>query len=447
MKRHALERAFLRQAQTLWDAGTPLLAALSGGIDSMALWALLASIQSDWPSPLTAIHVDHGLRPDSTAQAGQLADMLHQYFRTPLTVIRVDAAPRDGESMEMAARRARYKALLGAAQEQGPDARLLVAHQQNDQAETVLMRVLMGTGVKGLAAMRPRQGRILRPLLPFSRPALAAYLEGREIPWMEDPTNADPVILRNRIRCEVLPFLTDRVNAQAVWHLAMLAERAQDHDAAIEYMLRQWMPAGAVADTAEGLRVAPLWRQWPDELTTRVLRAFAERHGVRITARHLKEALAGASDWPGGWRVRVEADGHLSVRKGASTGITVVSGPVRVDQAGDIPWGGRTLVIREAVFDGPVDPEWLALSQERWPAFWVRSWQDGDRIRPLGLRGHSKKLQDVWTDAKVPIAERRQLPILADKSEGGVVLMVPGLLSSFDGWVERGAKAWLVRLR
>jgi tRNA(Ile)-lysidine synthase len=206
------------------------------------------------------------------------------------------------------------------------------------------------------------------------------------------------------------------------------------------------MPPGAVSDTEEGLLVAPLWWEWPDELTTRVLRDFAERHGVRVTARHLKEALAGSSDWPGGWRVRAEAGGHLTVRKGKPVGVDPEPEPMRVDRAGDIPWGERTLVIREALFDGPVEPGWLALSQERWPVFWVRSWLDGDRIRPLGLRGHSRKLQDVWTDAKVPVAERRRLPVLADDPEGGVVLMVPGLLSSFDGRVEHGAKVWLVRL-
>ena len=446
MKKDALERAFLHQARTLWEPGTPLVAALSGGIDSMALWALLSSIQGEWPCPITAVHVDHGSRSNSGTQAKQLAVILDQHFRAPLAVTRVDAAPHEGESMEMAARRARYQALLEAVRAQGPVAKLVVAHQQDDQAETVLMRVLAGTGVKGLAAMRPRHGRIVRPLLTFPRSALSAYLQAREIPWIEDPTNTDPRILRNRIRRDVLPFLADTVNAQAVRHLATLAKRAQEHDQAIEYMLTQWMPSGALRDTAEGLRLDPGWREWPDEVSTRVLRTFAESRGVRVTERHLKDALAGASDWPDGWRVRMGADGGLTVKQRTPAAGNPAPGALRVDRAGSVSWGGKTLLIREAVFDGRVEPGWLVIAQQRWPAFWVRSWQNGDRIRPLGLRGHSKKLQDVLTDAKVPGEERRHLPILAERPEGGVVLGIPGLISSFDAWAEHGTKTWLVRV-
>lgn len=199
----------LRQALQPWRAAPAWRVAFSGGLDSSVLLHLLA----DWARreglpPISAIHVHHGLQPAANAWPAHCASVCEQ-LNIPLDVARVQVTP--GASLEQAARRARYQAF---SEQLSAGDVLLSAQHRDDQAETLLFRVLRGAGVRGLAAMpasRPLgQGSLVRPLLDCSRAELQAYAQSHGLAWIEDPSNADERFSRNFLRRQVMPLLAER---------------------------------------------------------------------------------------------------------------------------------------------------------------------------------------------------------------------------------------------
>jgi tRNA(Ile)-lysidine synthase len=185
------------------------------------------------------LHVDHGLRADSARDAG-FVRMLGARLGVPVEVRRVEVGPG---SVEAAARAARYAALEAEADRVGAT-RIATGHTADDQAETVLMRVLAGAGVRGLAAIPPVRGRVIRPLLDVRRPALRELLVAAGLPWLEDPTNQDRRFARNRIRHDVLPVLAGAVDTDVVPLLVRTARLAREAVDALEQTARarRWPP-------------------------------------------------------------------------------------------------------------------------------------------------------------------------------------------------------------
>lgn len=211
----ALAAAQARQA--LFTPG-PVVVAVSGGADSVALLHALHTLAPVWGLSLHVAHLDHGLRTDSTADAEFVAQLAAAYA-LPFYLDRLapDALARAPQGIEAAARRARYAFLRGVAWQVGSPAPVITAHHQDDQAETLLLHLIQGSGLDGLAGMRG-VGRLpddpdapavplLRPLLEVDRAALRAYVAACGLAWREDSTNADPAFLRNRLRAEVMPAL------------------------------------------------------------------------------------------------------------------------------------------------------------------------------------------------------------------------------------------------
>jgi tRNA(Ile)-lysidine synthase len=229
--RQALTPGWL--AQRLAALGVPLhgaqlCVAFSGGADSTALLATLATLaalQPRWRLRLRALHVDHALHAHS-ARWARAARAQAQRLGVACTVLRRPVRPRAGESVEAEARATRYAALRGALAE---GEWLLLAHHGDDQLETVLLQLLRGAGPAGLAASPERSGRELRPLLPLRRAALRAALAAAGLEWSEDPSNADARFDRNYLRQEVVPRLLARWPGAtgAVARSARLAAEAQ----------------------------------------------------------------------------------------------------------------------------------------------------------------------------------------------------------------------------
>ena len=201
--------------------------ALSGGLDSTVLAAALAASGVGSDPALRAIHVDHGLHPDS-AQWSAHCRRLAERLGLPCAIVAVDARPATGESPEAAARAARYEALAARMQ---PREVLLTAHHGDDQLETVLLQWLRGGGLSAVAGMRPvtpfAAGWLARPLLGFTRAELEAWARAQGLAWLEDPSNADPRFDRNYLRLEILPRLRARWPAAAVT-VARVAEQAAE---------------------------------------------------------------------------------------------------------------------------------------------------------------------------------------------------------------------------
>jgi tRNA(Ile)-lysidine synthase len=197
--------------------------AVSGGPDSMALLDALSTLRQELGLELLALGVDHGLREAAHAEL-DLAEGHARARDVPFT--RLSLALEDGPNLQERAREARYAALLSALDAAlGPEALLATGHHQGDRAETVLLRLLRGTSLAGLAVLPPRQGRRLRPMIRASREAVLSHCQRHGVPFAEDPSNGDARFLRARVRAEVLPLLRS-LSPGIEAALAELAEEA-----------------------------------------------------------------------------------------------------------------------------------------------------------------------------------------------------------------------------
>ena len=199
----------------LVTAKTRLVVAVSGGPDSMALLHLLAAAGKQLKPALCVVWVDHGLRPGETPQEEQLVRGAARRLGLPCIARRVDTARHAEEhhrSLEHAARELRYRVLREECQTFSADY-IAVAHTADDQVEEILLRVLRGSGRKGVAGMRMHSRDVIRPLLPIDKADLLKWLARQNIPYALDSSNTDPRFLRNRVRHQLLPFLEEHFAA------------------------------------------------------------------------------------------------------------------------------------------------------------------------------------------------------------------------------------------
>ncbi|MBI5070723.1 MAG: tRNA lysidine(34) synthetase TilS [Deltaproteobacteria bacterium] len=431
---HSFELAVARtlRRRALLAPGEPVLVALSGGPDSTALLSALAALaQRGEVGPVRACHVDHGLRAGSERDAGHCR-ALCRALGVPFEARRVEV--RAGNRQEQA-RRARYAALRQAA---GGEA-LATGHTRSDQAETVILRLLRGSGARGLGAIPPRRGApaVVRPLLDLSRSQVLAYLGDRGLGWLEDPSNAGDAYLRNRVRREILPALA-ALSPSAERSLARAADLLRDDDRALEARARR-LVAGGAADR-DGMASAPvavqrravrlLWR-----LATGSRRGLSAAR-VEGVLRLLGRPGEGRVSLPGGLEARV-AGGRLEVGAPlppAEPLALPVPGP------GTFSFPAANLCLR---FEAPGEEgPFLREGAVSWP-LWLRTRLPGDRFRPARGRG-SKKLKAWLIDCKVARWRRDRLLLLADA--GGRVLWIPELRVTAAGLEAGEGRRWALRL-
>jgi tRNA(Ile)-lysidine synthase len=306
----ALAGHVARQMAQAVRAGERVCVGYSGGLDSTALLDLLAGLCDRAGFALEAVHVHHGLSPNADRWASSCEDFARR-LGVPLRVERVRVARDDPAGLEAAARRARREALARAG---APVVAL--AHHRDDQAETVLLQALRGTGLKGLAGMAPDYAalgvRWVRPFLEVPRAAIAAYAGSRSLAWVEDESNDSCRIDRNFLRHEGLPVLASRF-AQAGGSLARLARHAASAGRLLEALAR--LDAGGALEPPR-LAAAPL-RALPPQRVANVLRHWIEAHGGAMPgearlAQIQRQLLAARNDA----QVRIRHEGFLLARHG-----------------------------------------------------------------------------------------------------------------------------------
>ena len=283
--------------ERLLQSGDRVLVGVSGGPDSVALLHLLVSLKETLRVQVSVVHVDHQLRPDSADDAA-FVERLSRRFSLPAVVeTRAVAAEASGRglSLEDAARRVRYEAFLAVARRQRAD-RLALAHTADDQAETVLMRLLRGAGLTGLTAIpmvrQLEEITVVRPLLGSWRREITSYLKAHRVPSREDSTNHDPRFLRNRIRHDLLPLLEHEYNPNIKSLLNQLAQQCRTDSTFLQTAAaRHWKRL--VKREAEGLsvRLDPFLKQ-PKALQQQLVRLTIQRlQGdlARFEFRHWRE--------------------------------------------------------------------------------------------------------------------------------------------------------------
>lgn len=436
----------MREVSKLWDLHTPLVVGVSGGGDSMALMGLLASVTDG--APIYPVHIDHGLRPESRDDAAWVATTVKALWGFKTEVMTTAVVAQSGESVEMAARRVRYGALGQIAETLGPSSGIMVAHHYDDQVETILMRILVGTSLSGLGGMRPIQGRVLRPLLTIRKETLQSYREDTGIPWLEDPTNVDPKMLRNRIRHQILPMLGKEVNPRVDAALTRLASRAREVSEEMSRLVQDFLDTHKI-DLSQPLVVLP--GEIREESPARLLAIFGQYgllHHLRLSTDHLESALRGDVTWPHGVTVHHLPD-RILIGKSSKPGDIPFGDPTPIPLfvGKSVTFRGATVIMtHEAPLGSTGSAQWISgIDAVRWPHPAVRGWMPGDALRPVGLHG-TKKLQDLFVDAKVARPMRHQWPVVtAGPWDGAPILAVVGIAVSEHAKPEIGQKTYWIR--
>ena len=395
--------------------GERVLVAVSGGADSVALLHVLRRLAPALRLTLHVAHVDHGLRPESADEASFVARLAH-HFGLRVEILPVTVAPE--ASLEAAARRARYAALEACADRVGAD-RIAVAHTANDQAETVVMRVLEGAGPRGLAGIPPVRGRIIRPLIDARREEVVAELEHAGLDWVDDSSNRDRRFLRNRIRHDILPVL-GRETADIVAALVRTAGLARELVESIERMAELTLDRCATFERQSVIVPLPALRSLPPSAAAEALRQAAARLGSRAPLRAwayrgLARVLA---DPPprrrfrlGGVTVEVSAG---RVRLGRDAGRSIAARPVAVPGVTTMPEIGAAITTAVVDADGYVVPrerQRVAFDADLLRApLGLRARRRGDRFSAFG--GAERRLKEFFISEKVPRWDRDAVPLI-----------------------------------
>jgi tRNA(Ile)-lysidine synthase len=465
----------------LWQPGDALVVAVSGGADSLCLLGALLDLRerrdASAPGELIVATLDHGLRGAAgSGDARWVAEFAESLgLRSVSGQVNTRTLARQRHlSIEQAARRLRYRFLRDVARETGA-ARICVAHTQDDQAETVLLHLLRGSGLTGLTGMRALSGDIARPLLAVSHAQIEAFCAARGWEPRFDETNLDEWYMRNRVRSSLLPAL-EAYNPRVREALARLAAHLAEDESLLSSVCDDAWAVVMISETPEGtaLRLSALRALHPalrGRLIKRAASRFAraidtdddeiadtpslETRHINLIQRLIAEGETGARlTLPDGLRVTRDYDALRFNRDNDPKGAHARSGAPK-DEARSREWALKapgSVVAKElgwrvrAVVTGsppglemegallPPQPELLpvshagtqaAMRRGEWRVyadaeataghFTVRSWRPGDRFRPLGM-ARAKKLQDVFADAKVPREIRKRLPLVCSGS-------------------------------
>jgi len=391
--------------------GSGVLCALSGGADSMYLLCRLLEGRKRYGWAVCAAHLNHGLRP-AAKRDEEFVRAWCQGRGVPLTVGHADVsafAQREGLSVEEAGRTLRYSFLEEAARQGGLNL-IATGHHAGDNAETVLMNLIRGCGLKGLTGIPERRGSIVRPMLEVSRAEIEAYLEEHNIPHVEDESNADPAYTRNRVRHQLLPLL-EELNPQAAAHIAAAARRLREDE---EELARQAAPlAEQGLDIPDGAAIpARVLRDAPRPLALRACAMLLDRAGMGGEAVHLDAILAlAAGDDPS---ARLDVPGG-SVRRQYEA-LVFATGP-EPEPPEPTPllertqrWGNWsiTCVPETCPQKAYVSPGEFYL---RPGSYLIRPRREGDTLT-LGERP-TKTVKKLMIEGRIPARRRAFVPVLA----------------------------------
>jgi len=407
------------------------LVAVSGGPDSVALLLLLSDLAASRGLSLVVAHVDHGIHPASAEVAARV-EQLAARRRLPVVVGRLALG---AGATETEARAARYAWLREQARPLGALG-ILTGHHADDQAETVLMRVLRGSGPAGLAGMSRRAGDLVRPLLSFRREELAQYLlEQGEVAWL-DPANADSRHLRSWIRASLLPRVAERLPDVSERLHALAAQARLERDAWDEVLER--LPGMELRTEQGSVSIgAAALASFGAALGAQALRAASRRAGRVLTLAAARRALRLARDGESGQRVDL-GQGWMAE---LSFGRLVLGRPPIADADGPVPedgsvrWGGWTLAARRELAGRSERTGWIAWLPPG--DITVGAPRAGERLRPLGGSG-SRSIARLLQEAHVTRGDRMAWPVLR---HGDRPVWVPGVSRSDDVVPHEGQEA------
>lgn len=440
------------QKHEMLQEGDGVLVAVSGGPDSIALLHLLVELREERSLRLEVAHLHHGIRGEEARRDALFVADLAKTLELPFHLKEINLAEVKSEkgkgNLEAMAREERYH-FFGALAEERGISKVATGHTQDDQAETVLMWLLRGTGRRGLGGMSPvrplntkgdscSEGPlVIRPLIDVSREEICRYLEKKSLEYRTDWTNEETKLLRNWIRLHLLPELKQNIDPMLPARLVHLAEVLRDEERFLQHNAREELRK--VQDGKDLSRAVFLQRD--KGLQRRLLRLWIERvlgDLRRFDFQHIEDALRliaqgrpqGRLSLPRGWElVRDYEILRLEKRKPKVKPVCYCY-PLAYDSELDIIEAAvkiRTQRLSSAPAVWPTDATEAFFDLSSLPReLTVRNFRRGDRFQPLGMKGH-KKVKDLFIEKRLSLSVRSRLPLILAAEE---ILWIPGYARS-----------------
>jgi tRNA(Ile)-lysidine synthase len=419
------------------EPGDRIGVAVSGGIDSVALLDVLVSLRDELHIALLVLHLNHGIRGEEARRDQRFVRGLSKQYDLPYLDKVVDVPAymkKTSRSIQEAARELRYRFFEEAREAHGLD-KVAIGQIADDQAETVLMRLLRGGGTRGLKGIPPVRGRYIRPLLAVWRKELLAYAGHKGISFVQDSSNNEEKYLRNRIRHRLFPVLQE-YNPSIKLRLLHLAQVLSE-DASYLDALADEIAKGILSRDEEGSISIPIpaLRRLASALQSRVLqRAFALLSGSALEYPHVTGIINLIQEHTGGKRIAlpggyeaITSHDRLAIGKQQEPS-EEMRGEIALIIPGKTTLDGfgikieATIAQEGTVFEADPDAAYLDYHQLVFPLR-ARSFRPGDNFIPLGMNA-SKKLKNFFIDLKIPRRERLKIPLVIS---GGNICWVAGL--------------------
>lgn len=436
------------QKYNLLRPGDRVLVAVSGGIDSVTLLFILNSLKDEYHLRLSIAHLNHMMRKKESMVDERFVKDLSKRMHIPITVERINVPKlikQSHLSPEECARQIRYDFLIGLARLIGFN-KVAIAHHKDDQVETVLMRLLRGSGLRGLSGITPKRFErgvwIIRPLIEIEKSEIIKFGKKRNIHYRQDSSNLKDIYLRNKIRNSLIPILEKDYNPRIKHVLANLADNiTSDYQYLQEITNEKY---NKIALKNRDICVVSLKRLLREHTAIRRMilrRAIAELKGNldSISYRHwkeLEECLASGVDsfkinLPKNIFIKREKDLLKIYRQNKIREIKREK-PARLKIPGGGTFGNyrfQTKLISKKIRIKKTnkDFEYFDFEKIKLPLM-IRFWKKADKIRPLGMKG-KKKLHDLFIDEKIASTERDKIPLIVSKNK---ILWVCGIRMSDD---------------
>jgi len=413
-----------------FHAGQRVGVAVSGGPDSVLLLHFMKTLAADAGLTLAAVHFNHHLRGAESdgdeAFVRDLATSLQmEYLRGEADVGRVARERR--RNLEAVARDLRYRFFFSLV-DQGRLDRVATAHTANDQAETVLMRLLRGTGTRGLGGIYPvLEGKVVRPFLGLTRAEVMQEIAARGLAYRVDSSNLNTRLQRNKVRMELLPLLAKEYNPEVIPLLTQFADRARDDEACLERLARDRAHPWRVREGREERIPIRALLEFPPALARRVLRQMLQTvrsssHGlahahIETLRRFAAEAQSGKMQTlPGGALARKEFSWLVVGPTASEQGGGEFSYPVTIPGELAVRELGCTFHFKILSRDDPGKAynlsKLVGLDPRKLPGELVlRNWRAGDGFCPLGSQ-RVRKLKELFRERKIPEVRRKNWPVL-----------------------------------
>ena len=432
-------KSFIEEHHML-KKGDCVLAAVSGGADSICLLTVLLGLRQEWDLRLCAVHVEHGIRGEDSLQDARFVERFCESHQVPLEVFHCkakDYAKAHKMTVEEGARDLRYGFFAKAAEGFGAD-KVAVAHNQDDWAETMLFHLFRGTGIRGLAGMEPKRDSLIRPLLCVERREIMEWLRAQELSWCEDSTNQEENYTRNRIRHTILSCAREQINEGAVRHMIRTAEELSEIERFLEEADGKAFRLCVREEEREYFIFEEAFRRLQPLLRKRLIRRCLaglggglkdlDRRHIELVEELFEKRTGSRLSLPGG-RTGIREYGGVSLRweepeteRQEMEELPAVEIPGTCG-VGDVRWffslenAQKDQIIPEKAYTKWFDYDKI----ENYPV--IRRRMSGDYLEINREHGH-KKLKDYLIDAKVPAEERDRLLLLAD---GSHIIWIPGM--------------------